>query len=58
MKQVEIKAEMWKRGIKQAEIARELEVSESLVSRILSGQRRNDDVLKYIRSRIRKRQAA
>jgi len=58
MKQVEIKAQLWKRGIKQTQIARELQLSESLISRILSGQRRNEEVLKYIRSLIRKRQAA
>lgn len=57
-KQIEIKAELWKRGIKQVEIARQLDISEALISRVLSGQRKNEEVLKYIRSLLKRKQAA
>lgn len=58
MKRVKLKSELWKRGIKQVHIARATGKSESLISRVLSGERQNEDVLNYINSLIKSQRAA
>ena len=57
MDAVQIKIELLKRGIKQADIARRLGVSRSAVSHVISGRGRSARIEKYIR-RLIARQAA